>query len=128
MHEHDATQGLGPGPRSPGRIVAATFQVYVRNAPRIVVIAAAVMVPLLIAGWAAFGPDFMGLLFSMPGGTPPATSETDIASIAVYSVLYALGLLAVTGATAEAGAGSLTGVRVSVALAYSAARYWRPPW
>jgi len=86
-----------------------------------VAIAAIVTVPLIIAGWAAFGPNFMTVVFSIPGGAPADVNETALAGVAAYSVLYALGLLAVTGAVAEAGARSLSGSNVSVGRAYGIA-------
>ncbi len=119
MQNQDATQAPGPGPRSPGGIVVVMLQVYARNVARMVSIAAVVMAPLLIAGWAAFGPNFMALIFSMPGVPAPDMNDASLAGIGVYSMLYALGLLAVSGATAAAVARRLTGSQISASLAYA---------
>ncbi|MFW6126246.1 MAG: hypothetical protein ACOC58_03990 [Chloroflexota bacterium] len=122
MEPKTAQRTDGPGPRGLGGIIGQTFILYVHNLPRMVAIAGIVTIPLIVAGLAAFGPEFMDAIL---GGSldetpePPPTSV--MVSITAYGVLYTLGILAVTGAIAEAGISSLAGHSVSVGRAYNAA-------
>jgi len=84
-----------------------------------VAISAIVTVPLIAAGLAAFGPDFMGLLLGGTAEQPmPALSGTAFLGFAAYGALYTLGLLAVSGALAQAGAQDLVAGPVSIGHAY----------
>ncbi len=112
----------GPGPRGLGGIITQMLLLYGRNMLQMVVIAALVTVPLIAAGLAAFGAEFMdAILGSNPGETPQPLPSSMMWSITAYAVLYTLGLLAVTGAIAEAGISSMAGHPVSVGRAYNAA-------
>ncbi len=121
MQKQDSAAGTGPGPRGAIAIVAETFRLYGRNLVPFLATAAVVTLPLVAAGWAAFGPNFMALMFNVPGGPSADIDATTMAGIAAYSVLYALGLLAVTAAIAESGARVLTGSSLSVGRAYGTA-------
>lgn len=120
---HDSlSRADGPGPRGLGGIIIEMFRLYGNNMPRMVTIAALVTIPLVAAGLAAFGPEFMdAILGGSPGETPQPLPTSLMVSVTVYGVLYTLGLLAVTGAIAEAGISSLVGHPVSVGRAYNAA-------
>ncbi|MFW6056581.1 MAG: hypothetical protein ACOC9B_04660 [Chloroflexota bacterium] len=112
----------GPGPRGLGAIIIQMFRVYGNNMPRMVAIAAIVTIPLIAAGVAAFGPEFMdAILGSSVEETPQPLPTSLMVSITVYGVLYTLGLLAVTGAIAEASINALAGHPLSVGRAYNAA-------
>ncbi len=111
----------GPGPRGAISIIADTFRTYGRNIGQMVIIAALVLIPLLLAGRAAFGPDFMALLLGIADDAGLHLSDRVMAGIAVYGLLYLLGVLAVGGALAEAGARSLAGSAIAIGRAYGVA-------
>lgn len=118
MTEDKTTPIPGPGPRGATRIVAEMFRLYGRNTAHMVMIAALVILPLFVAGQAALGPDFMALILGITGNAIPGVSDRALAGIAVYVALYLLGMLAVSGAIAEAGARRLVGSNISIARAY----------
>jgi len=112
----------GPGPRGPGSIIGLMFRLYIDNLPRAVAISAIVTIPLVIAGLAAFGPEFMDMVLGsgLEEDPQPLTASV-LVSVSAYAMMYMLGLLAVTAALAEAGASALAGRTVSVGRAYNAA-------
>ncbi len=115
----ESTVAPGPGPRRAGSIIVEMFRLYGRNIVAMVTISAIVTVPLIVAGLATFGADFMGLLL---GGTTeqpmPALSGAAFLGVAAYGALYTLGFLAVSGAVALAGAQGLVAGPVSVGRVY----------
>ncbi|GEM_PF-4494377 len=108
----------GPGPRSLGGILGLMFRLFGRHLGIMLVVTALVVVPLLAAGIVAFGPEFVDEIMGGPENgafeQPPAAISTVIA----YLVLYAIGILAVTGAVAELAARSLAGSDLSISRAY----------
>ena len=115
----ESTVAPGPGPRGAGGIIVEMFRLYGRNIVAMVAISAIVTVPLIAAGLAAFGPDFMELLLGGTAEQPtPAPSGAAFFGLAAYAALYTLGLLAVSGALAQAGARSLVAGPVSIGRAY----------
>lgn len=116
-----AVSDRGPGPRGATTIVAAMFRTYARHFARLIAIPALVMVPLHVAGSRALGPDFFPAITGM-AGTPALTmSGARLAAVALYLLLYLLGLIAAGGALAEAGARSLAGSDTSISRAYGVA-------
>ena len=109
----------GPGPRGVGGIIVETFRLYGRNIVAMVGISAVVTVPLIAAGQAAFGPDFMEVLLGGAVEQPlPTLSGAGLLGVAAYGALYSIGLLAVSGALAQAGGQSLVARPVSLGGAY----------
>lgn len=119
---HEPAHADGPGPRGLGGIIAAMFRLYMGNLPRMVAISAVVTIPLIVAGIAAFGTDFMDLILGSGLETDPQPLPASImVSVSAYALLYTLGLLAVTAALAEAAVSALAGRPISVGRAYNAA-------
>ena len=118
MAEEEQTTAPGPGPRSARDIALDMFRSYGRGFTRMLAAAALVMVPLLLAGPAAFGTDFVSLIVGTPGSEPPPLSDAALAGIAAYGGLYLLGMLAVSGAVAELSARGLAGSDLSIGRAY----------
>jgi hypothetical protein len=115
----ESTMAPGPGPRGAGGIIVEMFRLYGQNIVAMIAISAVVTVPLIAAGLATFGPDFMGLLLGGTAEQPmPALSGAAFLGFAAYGALYTLGLLAVSGALAQAGAQDLVAGPVSIGHAY----------
>jgi hypothetical protein len=126
MDTYDHTPPVGPGPRNAAGILAELFRLYLRNLPRVSLITALVTVPLFVAGQAAFGADFFTMFLEMAEGESFEMMTPMTVRIALYLVLYAVGMIAMTGAVAEAGARRLAGSDISIARAYgiSIRRLW----
>ena len=113
------TVAPGPGPRGAGSIIVEMFRLYAQNIVAMVAISAIVAVPLIAAGLATFGADFMGLLLGGTAEQPmPTLSGAAFLGFAAYGALYTLGFLAVSGALAQAGAQNLVAGPVSIGHAY----------
>ncbi|MBN1856404.1 MAG: hypothetical protein JW846_05555 [Dehalococcoidia bacterium] len=111
----------GPGPRGLMGIIAELFRLYGRNAPVMIGISSLLAVPLLVAGVAAFGMEFMVMLVGGSLEQPlPTLSGGALLGVAAYGALYTVGLLAASGALAHAGAKGLVGGAVSVGGSYEA--------
>ncbi len=112
----------GPGPRSVWSIIGETFRLFGRHLGVMLPMVALVVVPLLAAGVASFGPDYMEELMGGPGnGMVEPLQGTTIIAIGAYLVLYAVGMMAVTAAVSEVGARSLAGHDLSIGRAYGVA-------
>ncbi|MCK5586845.1 hypothetical protein KAJ02_12305 [Candidatus Bipolaricaulota bacterium] len=119
QENRETTVAPGPGPRGVGGIIVEVFRLYGRNLLMMVCISAVVTVPLIAAGLAAFGPDFMEMLLGETVERPlPSLPGGSIFGVAVYGALYTVGLLAVSGALSQAGAQGLVARAVSLGRAY----------
>ena len=117
--DRETTVAPGRGPRGVGGIIVEVFRLYGRNFLMMVCISAVVTVPLIAAGLAAFGPDFMEMLLGGVVEQPlPTLPGWSIFGVAAYGALYTVGLLAVSGALSQAGAQGLVARAVSLGRAY----------
>jgi hypothetical protein len=110
----------GPGPRGASGIVKETFRLYGRCVVPLTLIAAAVTIPLVLAGTAAFGPAYASLTSGVPT-TTPQLPDTMLGTLAGYALLHLLGMLAASGALMEASARRLAGSAISITRAYGIA-------
>lgn len=112
----------GPGPRRLGDILGEMFRLFGRNLALMLLLVAIIVVPLIVAGVAAFGPEYVdALMGDGVEGMPDSPPQAVVLALIVYFALYALGMVAVTGAVSEAAARSMAGLERSVGHAYGAA-------
>ena len=98
------------------------FRLFGRNLALMLLLVAIIVVPLIVAGVAAFGPEYVdALMGDGVEGMPDSPPQAVVLALIVYFALYALGMVAVTGAVSEAAARSMAGLERSVGHAYGAA-------
>jgi hypothetical protein len=124
--EERFTVPAGPGPRSWRGIMAQALHLYLHHIGPVTAIAAIVAVPLVAAGRAAFGRDYFQLAAGMPLPQADPLPQALAAGIAIYALLYLVGLLAISGAVAEVIARSLAGHELCVGRAYVASVHRLP--
>lgn len=98
------------------------FRLFGRNVALMLLLVAVIVVPLILAGVAVFGPEYVDALMGGPTeGMPDTPPQSVVLALIVYLLLYAVGMMVVTGAVSEAAARSMAGLERSVGHAYGAA-------
>ena len=112
----------GPGPRNVGGIVAQTFRIFGRHVGSMLLLVAVFVVPLVLAGVAAFGPAYLdALMGGTIDGLTGSPSSGIVFALSAYLVLYTTGMVVVTGAVSESAGRGLVGQSISIGRAYAVA-------